>query len=46
MTKYKWEDGPRRNISSDMINTAQICIPAIKVTFEEAPVIRTCIIKV
>ena len=34
----KWEGGPRRNISSDMINTVQICIPAIKVTFQETPV--------
>ena len=42
--RYKWEGGLRRNISSDMIKTAQICIPTIKVTFQEALVIRTCII--
>ena len=29
----KWEGGSRRNISSDMINTAKICIPTIKMTF-------------
>ena len=41
-----WEGGPRRNISSDMIITAQTCTPTITVTFQEAPVTRTCIINV
>ena len=37
------EGGPRRNSSSDMMNTAQECIPAIKVTLQEAPMTRTCL---
>ena len=41
-----WEIGLRRNISSDMIITAQTYTPAITVTFQKAPMIRTCIINV
>ena len=41
-----WEGGLRRNISPDIIITAQTCTPAITMTFQEAPVIRTCIINV
>ena len=42
----KWKGGPRRNISSDMIITAQTCTPVIMVAFHEAPVTRMCIINV
>ena len=38
--------GSRKNISSDMIITAQTYTPAITVTFQEAPMTRTCIINV
>ena len=41
-----WEGGLRRNISSDIIITAQTCTLTIMVTFQEALVIRTCIINV
>ena len=33
------EGGPRRNSSSDMINTAQVCTPTIRVTLQEASMI-------
>ena len=33
-------------MSSDMINTAQICTPAITVTFNEVSVIGTCIMNI
>ena len=42
----EWEGGPRRNDSLDTMITAQTCTPAIMVTFQEAPVTRTCIINV
>ena len=42
----EWEGGLRRNDSSDMMITAQTCIPTIMVTFQEASVTRTCIINV
>ena len=37
------EDGLRRNSSSDMMNVAQVCTPAIRVTLQEAPMIGTCL---
>ena len=37
------EGGPRRNSSSDMMNAAQVCTPAIKVILQEAPMIGTCL---
>ena len=37
------EGGPKRNFFSGMINTNQICIQTITVTFQEAPMIGTCI---
>ena len=41
--KYRWEDGPRRNISLDMINKSHICVLTIMMTFQEAPMIKMCI---
>ena len=40
------EGGPRRNSSSDIINVAQVCTPAIRVTLQEAPMIMTYLINV
>ena len=37
------EGSPRRNSSSDMLNAAQECIPAIRVILQEAPMIGTCL---
>ena len=42
----KWKSNLRRNISSDMMITAQTCTPAIMATFQETLVKRTCIINV
>ena len=33
------EGGTKRNSSSDMMNAAQVCTPAIKVTLQESPMI-------
>ena len=33
------EGGTRRNSSSDMMNAAQVCTPAIRVTLQESPMI-------
>ena len=33
----------RRSSSSDMMNVAQACIPATKVTLQEVPAIGTCL---
>ena len=44
--RHEWEDGPRRNTSSDKLWTTPVYILIIKVTFQEAPVIGTCIINV
>ena len=40
------EDGPRRSSSSDMMNVAQVCIPATRVTLQEASMIGTCLMNV
>ena len=40
------EGGPSRNSSSDIINAAQVCTPAIRVTLREAPTIGTRLINV
>ena len=40
------EGGPKRNISSDKLGTTPVYILIIKVTFQEAPMIGTCIINV
>ena len=37
------EGDPRRNSSSDMMNAAQVCIPAIRMTLQETPTIGTCL---
>ena len=37
------EGGPRRNFSSDVMNVAQISIPAIRMTLHKAPIIGTCL---
>ena len=37
------EGGSKRNSSSDMMNTAQVCILAIKVTLQEVPMIGACL---
>ena len=36
----------RRNSSSDVTNATQVCIPAIKVTLQEAPIIRMCLMNI
>ena len=36
------EGGPRRNPSSDMMNTSQISISAIRMTIQKAPMIGMC----
>ena len=33
----------RRNSSSDMMSAAQVCVAAIRVTLQEAPMIGTCL---
>ena len=40
------EGDPRRNFSSDMMNVAQLCTLAIKVTLQNAPMIGTCLISI
>ena len=40
------EGGPRRNSFSDMMNAAQVCILAIKVTLQETLVIGTCLMNI
>ena len=37
------EGDPRRNSSSDMMNAAQVCISAIRMTLQETPTIGTCL---
>ena len=44
--KYRYEDSLRRNISSDIINLSQIRIPTITITFQEAPVIKMCLMNI
>ena len=46
MSKERREGGPRRNSSSDMMNAAQVCILATKVTLQEAPMIGTCLVNI
>ena len=40
------ESGPRKNSSSDMMSAAQVCVVAIKVTIQEAPMIGTCLMNI
>ena len=40
------EGGLRKNSSSDMMNAAQISIPAIRMTLQKAPMIGTCIMNI
>jgi len=40
------EGDPRRSSSSDMMNIAQACIPATKVTLQETLAIGTCLMNV
>ena len=40
------EVDPRRNSSSNMMNAAQVCTPAIKVTLQEALMIGTCLMNI
>jgi len=46
MSMKQVEGDPRRNSSSDMMNAAQVCILAIKVTLQEAPMIEMCLINI
>ena len=46
MNKWQMENGPKRNFSSDMIITAQMGVPMIKVTFQEAPVTGMCVMNI
>ena len=38
--------GLRRNSSSDMMNTIQVCTLAIRVILQEAPMIGTCLMNI
>ena len=38
--------GPRRNSSSDMINAAQVSIPATRMTLQGAPLVGTCLLNI
>ena len=40
------EGGPRRNSSSDMMNVAQVSIPATRMTLQEAPIIGTSLMNI
>ena len=40
------EGGPRRNSSSDMTNAVQVCILAIRMILQEAPIIGTCFMNI
>ena len=40
------EGDPKRNSSTDVMNAAQVCTPAIRVTFQEAPMIGTCLMNI
>ena len=44
--KCIWEDGPMRNVSSNTINTYQIHVLTIMITFQESPVIKMYIMNV
>ena len=46
MSKERMEGGPRRNSSSDMMNAAQVCTPAIRETLQETPMIGTCLMNI
>ena len=46
MSKEQIESGPRRNSSSDMMNIAQVCIRAIRMTLQEVPMIGTCLMNI
>ena len=37
---------PKKNSSSDMMNTVQVCTPAIRVILQETPMIGTCLINI
>ena len=40
------EGDPRRSSSSDMMNVTQVTIPAIRMTFQKAPMIGTCLLNI
>jgi len=40
------EGDPRRNSSSNMMNVAQVSIPAIRMTFQKAPMIGMCLMNI
>ena len=40
------EGSPRRNSSSDMMNAAQVSIPTIRMTLQEAPMRGTCLMNI
>ena len=42
----RMESGSRRNSFSDMMNAAQVCIPVIRMTIREAPMIGMCLMNV
>ena len=46
MSKERMDGCSRRNSSSDMMNAVQVCIPAIRVTFQEAPMIGRCFMNI
>ena len=42
--RHEWENGPRRNTSSNKLGTTPMYILIIKVKFQEVPVTKTCIV--
>ena len=46
VSKEQVGGGPMSNFSLGVINMAQICIPTIRVTFQETPVIGMCIMNI
>ena len=46
MSKEQMEGGPRRNYSSDVVYAAQICIPVIRMTLQEATMIGICLMNI
>ena len=46
MNKERIDGGSRRNPSSDMVSASQVSTPATRTTFQETPLLGTCLINV
>ena len=46
MSKEQMEGGPRRNSSLDVTYAVQVCIPAIRMTLQEAPMVGMCLMNI